>query len=193
VRRILAFKLSGICATAMLAAILVACGGTPESNQRPVATQVITGGLSAIDSTFAANEGRWVLVNVWATWCKPCVAETPELVALDQTMESRNFMLLGLSMDYMVSPTLEEASGKVRAFAVSNAVAYPNIVFTGSMRFSIILTFPVRSRSRSCMIHPARKSSAGWVGCCHPTLNAYARWSVRRRLHGQAQIASRAS
>lgn len=31
----------------------------------------------------ADARGRWVVVNFWATWCAPCLAEMPELSALD--------------------------------------------------------------------------------------------------------------
>ncbi len=27
-------------------------------------------------------QGRWVVINYWATWCKPCIREIPELNAL---------------------------------------------------------------------------------------------------------------
>jgi thiol-disulfide isomerase/thioredoxin len=49
--------------------------------------------------TLASFEGKPVLVNLWATWCAPCVAELPtldalagkgvEVVALSQDMEGR--------------------------------------------------------------------------------------------------------
>lgn len=42
---------------------------------------------------------RFRLVNVWATWCAPCVAEFPELVALSKRLSTREFELVTISMD----------------------------------------------------------------------------------------------
>src|SRR5690606_659856 len=35
----------------------------------------------------AAHRGKWVVVNYWATWCRPCLEEMPELSALDAMRE----------------------------------------------------------------------------------------------------------
>ncbi len=42
---------------------------------------------------------RLRLVNVWATWCAPCVAEFPALVALSRRLSNREFELVTISMD----------------------------------------------------------------------------------------------
>jgi peroxiredoxin len=41
------------------------------------------------------------LFNVWATWCVPCVAEFPELVATSRRFDMRNFEFISISMDKM--------------------------------------------------------------------------------------------
>ena len=43
--------------------------------------------------------GKVVLVNFWATWCGPCVAEFPELQKLHNDLQDRGFTVLGLSAD----------------------------------------------------------------------------------------------
>lgn len=41
------------------------------------------------------------LINVWATWCVPCVAEFPELVKISREMKSRSdFEVITISMDH---------------------------------------------------------------------------------------------
>jgi thiol-disulfide isomerase/thioredoxin len=46
-----------------------------------------------------ARQGRVVLVNFWATWCRPCLKELPALLALEQEYAPRGFELLAVSLD----------------------------------------------------------------------------------------------
>jgi thiol-disulfide isomerase/thioredoxin len=41
--------------------------------------------------------GRWVVINYWATWCKPCIQEIPELNALDE--QYQQVSVLGVNYD----------------------------------------------------------------------------------------------
>src|SRR5262245_56381020 len=47
--------------------------------------------------TLAEYRGRVVLVNFWATWCGPCVEETPALVRLYQKYKRRGLMIIGVA------------------------------------------------------------------------------------------------
>ena len=40
-----------------------------------------------------------LLVNVWATWCGPCAAELPDLVAMQRMYRQRKFQLVTISLD----------------------------------------------------------------------------------------------
>lgn len=43
--------------------------------------------------------GRTVLVNLWATWCPPCVAEMPALDALQARLGGERFQVVAVSLD----------------------------------------------------------------------------------------------
>lgn len=44
-------------------------------------------------------KGRYVLLNVWATWCKPCVKEMPSLDALQKQLDPKKIALIALAQD----------------------------------------------------------------------------------------------
>lgn len=46
-----------------------------------------------------ARRGQVLLVNFWATWCRPCLKELPELQALERDYSARGFELLAVSLD----------------------------------------------------------------------------------------------
>jgi thiol-disulfide isomerase/thioredoxin len=46
----------------------------------------------------ADQKGKWVLVNFWAPWCPPCIAELPELNALQQ--QHKDLLVIGVAVLY---------------------------------------------------------------------------------------------
>jgi peroxiredoxin len=49
--------------------------------------------------SLAAQKGKVVLVNIWATWCHPCREEIPELIAVRAKYQARGLELIGVSVD----------------------------------------------------------------------------------------------
>ncbi|QDE33119.1 TlpA family protein disulfide reductase [Shewanella polaris] len=48
---------------------------------------------------FEQYKGKVVVVNLWATWCPPCVRELPALHRLNQTLNAEQFALVPISID----------------------------------------------------------------------------------------------
>jgi thiol-disulfide isomerase/thioredoxin len=54
-----------------------------------------------VDGTLAPPSGKWQWINVWSTWCKPCVDELPRLVRWHDELAARGkpFDLAFISID----------------------------------------------------------------------------------------------
>lgn len=76
--------------------------------------------LQDLDGTSVELEslrGQIVLVNFWATWCKPCEDEMPAMERLYQALRSRGFVLLAISVD--------ESDEPVRPFVELHGLTFP--------------------------------------------------------------------
>jgi thiol-disulfide isomerase/thioredoxin len=63
-----------------------------------------------------SHRGKWVLLNLWATWCAPCVSEMPELESLSKAHS--DLVVIGLAVD-------GRNSERIRQFAEKLHVSYP--------------------------------------------------------------------
>jgi len=68
------------------------------------------------------------VLNVWATWCLPCVAEMPDLRAIDAAFGDE-VAIVGVSLDDML-PNADRK--KTAAFLDKQQITFLNIFYTGS-------------------------------------------------------------
>ena len=66
-------------------------------------------------------KGRVVLVNLWATWCTPCVAELPSLDKLQKMLPEDKFSVVAISMD---TSSMKAVSDFLKKRNIKNLQAY---------------------------------------------------------------------
>ena len=49
--------------------------------------------------SLSSFKGKYVLLDFWASWCKPCRMENPNVVKVYNKFKSKNFTILGVSLD----------------------------------------------------------------------------------------------
>ncbi len=83
-------------------------------------------------------KGTAMLVNYWATWCKPCVEEMPTLNKLYSDLHEQNFTIVGISMD-------TGSTRPVKKLATKMGINYPIVMGSNKIakKFGEIIGIPV--------------------------------------------------
>jgi thiol-disulfide isomerase/thioredoxin len=109
-----------------IAGLALACNvpeqGGEKGGESKMAPELV---LSRLDGSgtisLAEQRGKVVLVDLWATWCAPCISELPHLQALSDKYDDEDFLMLGIVLE---SGDPEE----VRDFVAEKNVSYPQVL-----------------------------------------------------------------
>jgi cytochrome c biogenesis protein CcmG/thiol:disulfide interchange protein DsbE len=76
--------------------------------------------------SIADDRGRWVLVNLWASWCPPCRDEAPDLESFYRDHRGEDVTVLGINV--------QDNSEDARAFVDEFGLTYPQLRSVGDER-----------------------------------------------------------
>src|SRR6267154_3258754 len=126
--------LRGLLAATMLVA--AGCGASakvPQSGnvirfvRHPdLAPEFALEGLDGKPLSLGSVRGKVVLLNFWATWCGPCRAEIPDLIALQEKYAGK-LQIIGLTVD-------EDDAGVVKEAVARTGINYPVAMTSPEMR-----------------------------------------------------------
>jgi thiol-disulfide isomerase/thioredoxin len=81
--------------------------------------------LSRVDGSgtlsLAENQGKVVLVDLWATWCAPCIKELPHLQELSEKFSPEDFLMLGVVLE-------SGEPQEIQAFIAEKEIRYPQVL-----------------------------------------------------------------
>jgi len=94
---------------------------------RPFSASDLNGRI--VDNTFFANQ-RLTMVNIWGTFCGPCIREMPDLAQLPGEFPATDFAILGVVVDtsYQATDANKATNATARQLTGSAGVTYTNII-----------------------------------------------------------------
>ena len=102
--------------------------GTPAPGKGVAAPNFTLPDLDGNRVRLADYRGKVVLLNIWATWCLPCVEEMPSMEKLHQELKDDDFEILAVSID-------ESGVDAVRPFMKKHNLSFSALTDTaGAMK-----------------------------------------------------------
>jgi len=114
--------------------VSLACKETPKQAVDKESVVVSTPKVKEVKSTFedldgnpvelSDFKGKRILLNFWATWCKPCIEEMPALLGAEEILEKDGYVFLLAS---------DQSMDKIKAFRKKKGFDFNYLKFNGVM------------------------------------------------------------
>ncbi len=98
---------------------VLAATAEPQKGAAAGETELVLKDLLGVEQRLSAYRGRIVVLNFWATWCKPCRQEMPDLAAIQNEFAALGVQVIGAAADK------EPDRGKVLQFIKETGVNFP--------------------------------------------------------------------
>lgn len=95
---------------------LIVVAAIPAHADMPARPTLKVATLDGKTFDLAAERGKWVIVNYWATWCVPCIKEMPDISNF--VAAHKNVGAIGLAFD-------DSEPADIKAFVAQHPVVYP--------------------------------------------------------------------
>jgi len=94
--------------------------------------EVLETDINGIKELLANKTKTYRLVNLWATWCGPCVIEFPEFVTMQRMYGARDFEFISISTDGI------KKKEKVLGFLKNKGAATKNYLYSAEDKYQLI-------------------------------------------------------
>ncbi|MBW3600339.1 MAG: TlpA family protein disulfide reductase [Planctomycetes bacterium] len=123
------------------AALLTGCGREAAENSAPAPAVESAAPAASVPIRLAsweeteelvADQGKVVVLDVWSTWCTPCIREFPGLVTLHEKYGDERVACMSLNCNYVgaADESPEDAREEIEAFLQQKGATFENIIST---------------------------------------------------------------
>lgn len=102
------FSASALISSLAILAALPAAAAVNVGDKPELSVPLANGGTISLEKL----KGKIVLLDFWATWCGPCMAEAPHMVEINQKYGPKGLQIVGISLDDAAEPMLKVAQEK---------------------------------------------------------------------------------